>query len=60
MGRNMKSPIGDGGVNMDEIKIDSHFAALKMIEILLQKGLINQSTYANIMRSDHSHISQAA
>ena len=60
MGRNMKLPIGDGGVNMDEIKIDSHFAALKMIEILLQKGLINQSTYANIMRSDHSHISQAA
>ena len=56
----MKSPIGDGGANMDEIKIDSHFAALKMIEILLQKGLINQSTYANIMRSDHSHISHAA
>lgn len=56
----MKLPIGDRGANMDEIKIDSHFAALKMIEILLQKGLINQSTYANIMRSDHSHISQAA
>lgn len=59
MGRNMKSPIGNGGVNMDEIKIDSHFAVLKMIEILLQKGLINQPTYANIIRNDHSHISQA-
>ena len=45
---------------MDEIKIDSHFAALKMIEILLHIGLINHATYANIMRSDHSHISQAA
>ena len=45
---------------MDEVKIDNHFAALKMIEVLHQTGLINQSTYANIMRSDHSHISQAA
>ena len=45
---------------MDDMKIDSYYAALKMIEILLQQGLINQATYANIMRSDHSHISQAA
>lgn len=45
---------------MDEMKIDSYYAALKMIEILLHKGLINQTTYANIMRSDHSHISQVA
>ena len=56
----MKSPIGDGGANMDEIKIDSHFAALKMIEILLQTGLINHATYANIMRNENSHISQVA
>ena len=45
---------------MDEVKIDNHFAALKMIEVLLQMGLINHATYANIMRNDHSHISQAA
>ena len=45
---------------MDEVKIDNHFAALKMIEVLLQMGLINHATYTNIMRSDHSHISQAA
>ena len=45
---------------MDDIKIDRYFAALKMIEVLLQQGLINQATYSNIMRNDHSHISQAA
>ena len=48
------------GVNMDEVKIDNHFAALKMIEILHQSGLINHATYANIMRNENSHISQAA
>ena len=48
------------GVNMDEVKIDNHFAALKMIEVLLQMGLINHATYANIMRNENSHISQAA
>ncbi|MCI6935644.1 MAG: hypothetical protein MR762_03155 [Clostridiales bacterium] len=45
---------------MNDIKIDSDFAAIKMIEILLQMGLINHATYANIMRNAYSHISQAA
>ena len=45
---------------MDEIKIDNHFAALKMIDILHQMGLINHATYANIMRNENSYISQAA
>ena len=45
---------------MDEVKIDNHFAALKIIEILHQTGLINHATYANIMRNENSHISQAA
>lgn len=45
---------------MDEVKIDNHFAALKMIEILHQSGLINHATYANIIRNENSHISQAA
>lgn len=45
---------------MDEIIIDNHFAALKMIEILHQVGLINHATYSNIMRNENSHISQAA
>lgn len=44
---------------MDEVKIDNHFAALKIIEILHQTGLINHATYANIMRNENSHISQA-
>ena len=42
---------------MKEIKIDNYAAALKLIEILLEKGLINQATYTNIMK--HS-VSQAA
>lgn len=45
---------------MDDTRIDSRFAALKMIEILLQMGLINHATYTNVMRSENSHISQAA
>ncbi len=56
----MKSPIGDGGTDMDETKIGSYFAALKMIEILLQMGLINHATYANIMRNENSNISQVS
>ena len=35
---------------MDDIKIDKYFAALKLIEVLLEKGLINHETYANIMK----------
>lgn len=49
-----------GVAQMNDIKIDSDFAAIKMIEILLQMGLINHATYANIMRNAYSHISQAA
>lgn len=45
---------------MGEVKINNHFAALKMIETLHQMGLINHATYANIMRNENSHISQAA
>ena len=35
---------------MHEFKLDNHYAALKLIEILLEMGKINQATYANIMR----------
>lgn len=45
---------------MKEIKVDDYAAALKLIEILLEKGLINQATYTNIMKHSDLHISQAA
>ena len=45
---------------MNEIKIDKNVAALKLIEILLEKGMINQATYTNIVKHSNSHISQAA
>ena len=45
---------------MNEIKIDKNVAAMKLIEILLEKGMINQATYTNIMKHRNSHISQAA
>ncbi len=45
---------------MDDVNIDILFAATKMIEILMQMGLINQATYTNIVRNANSHISQAA
>jgi len=45
---------------MNEIKIDKNVAALKLIEILLEKGMINQATYTNIVKHENSHISQAA
>lgn len=45
---------------MDDVNIDTLFAAIKMIEILLQMGLINHATYTNIMRNVDSHISQSA
>lgn len=45
---------------MTEIRIDSYIAALKLIEILLEKGMINQATYTNILKHSNSHISQAA
>lgn len=45
---------------MKGIKVDDYVAALKLIEILLEKGLINQATYTNIMKHSNLHISQAA
>ncbi|MDO5337541.1 MAG: hypothetical protein Q4E89_08805 [Eubacteriales bacterium] len=45
---------------MKEIRIDDYIAALKLIEILLEKGMINQATYTNIMKHSNLHISQAA
>ena len=45
---------------MHEFKLDNHYAALKLIEILLEMGKINQATYENIMRHQYLHISQAA
>ena len=44
---------------MTEIRIDKN-AAMKLIEILLAKGMINQATYTNIVKHANSHISQAA
>ena len=35
---------------MNEIKVDKNVAALKLIEILLEKGMINQATYTNIVK----------
>lgn len=48
-----------GGKVLD-VKVDEYEAALKLIEILLEKGKINQATYTNIMKHRNSHISQAA
>lgn len=45
---------------MNEIKVDKNVAALKLIEILLKRGMINQATYTNIVKHANSHISQAA
>ena len=45
---------------MNEIRIDKNVAAMKLIEILLEKGMINQATYTNIVKHENSHISQAA
>ena len=45
---------------MNEIKVDKNVAALKLIEILLEKGKINQATSTNIVKHTNSHISQAA
>lgn len=36
---------------MNEIKVDKNVAALKLIEILLEKGMINQATYTNIVNT---------
>ena len=34
---------------MNEIKVDKNVAALKLYEKLLEKGMINQATYTNIV-----------
>lgn len=41
---------------MVEKKIDTVFTTLMLIEILLEKGLINQATYSNIVKNAKSHI----
>ena len=41
---------------MGKKKIDNLYAALILIEILLEKGLINQATYTNIVKNTKSHI----
>ena len=41
---------------MGNKKIDNLYAALMLIEILLEKGLINQFTYSNIVKNAKSHI----
>lgn len=41
---------------MGDKKLDNLYAALMLIEILLEKGLINQSTYSNIVKNAKSHI----
>ena len=33
---------------MNEIKVDKNVAALKLIEILLETGMINQATYTTV------------
>ena len=38
-------------LNVKAIQIDFHFAAVKMIEVLYLRGLINEATYSNIL--DH-------
>ena len=38
---------------MSNKKIDNLYAALKLIEILLEKGLINQATYSNIVKTQN-------
>ena len=45
---------------MNDIKIDNYTAVLKLIEILLEKGLINQVAYEKIIKHNNSHISQSA
>lgn len=45
---------------MKKVKIDNYFAAIQLVEILLEKGKINQATYTNIKKHTNSHISKAA
>lgn len=43
-----------------QIEIDNEYAAVLLIEILFEKGLVNQQTYINAKKRLNSHISQAA
>lgn len=36
-------------MNDSKMKIDNHYAALALIDVLYKKGLINKETYNNIM-----------
>ena len=49
------------------MRIDNKYAAVLMIEILYERGLVNEETYKNVMSEyksqcdeGHSHISQKA
>lgn len=49
------------------MRISKEYAVIMLIEILFEKGLVNEATYKNVMRhqkslcdSGCSHISQAA
>lgn len=47
-------------INMmtNDIKIDNMYAAFALIEILFEKGLINNETYINVNNKYKSHILQ--
>ena len=45
---------------MNEIKVDKNVAALKLIEILLEKGMINHATETQIVKHASSHSARAA
>lgn len=45
---------------MENVKIDSYTAALKLIEILFKKGMINQATYVNIRKHASRNVSKTA
>ena len=45
---------------MNDKKIDNLYAALILIEILLEKGLINQATYSNIVKCKIAHLTNEA
>ena len=42
------------------VSIDNRYAALLLIEILYEKGVINKQTYFNAQKRFDSHISHAA
>ena len=41
---------------MSDKKVNNLYATLMLIEILLEKGLINQATYSNIVKNAKSYI----